>query len=532
MEKQGIARRAAAALASPATLPLAFLVLAVGVRVAVTSDAGGFFNTDAAFIAATGRDILESGLSATDPLSMHERLSYVCQQWLTCVIAALCWLAGGRAGAAALFGALFAAATMCVWGLVRKRGRLGVRAATSVALLFFLGPAFLPSPPRTSYGALALSVGRSAAFDVAALCLGWACAESYLERSAASRARAWLALAPVPLFALLYVNVHGALWPLSFAVPAAAILDARGGAREKLALAACCALSALTCLANPYGADMLAYSLVSLGSEAYSAAGIQELQPAAASNPICLLAMASPLLFGWLRRRQPGKCGDAALRLPRGRSIRWAVRFEDVLLAVFWVAGMMCARNCLYLYAVLSVMLGRALLAADDKAASRKQVAPKTAALLNLAVCVAAAGSLLTAGDSLAQTQESDEEAQIGQALEALADEGVGQGSAVFCHPNWGGVVELDGYRAFMDPRFEVFCPEFNGGSNILGDFEQAWSGREPLSEMLSHYCFDGAVTDKAQDAWWTEGQMEAAGFEKVYENEGFAAWVFSGAGD
>ena len=518
MEKKGTVRRAADALASPGTLPLAFLVLAIGVRTAVSSDAGGFFNTDAAFIVSTGRDILEGGLSTTDPLSMHEGLSYVCQQWLTCALAALCWHTGGRAGAAAFFAALFAAATMCVWALVRKRGRLGVRATAGAALFLFVGPAFLQSTPR--------------AFDVAALCLGWACAESYLERAAAGKPRAQLALAPVPLFALLYVNVHGALWPLSFAVPAAAILDARGGMRQKAALAACCAVSALACLANPYGADMLSYSLVSLGSEAYAAAGIQELQPSAATNPVCLVAMASPLLFGWLRRRQPGKLEAAVLRLPGGRTVRWAVRLEDVLLAVFWLAGMMCARNCLYLFVVLSVMLGRALLAADEKASQAKQVSPGAAALLNLAVCVAAAGSLLLACDSLAQTRETDEEAQLGQALEALAEEGVGPGSAVYCHPNWGGVVELDGYKAFMDPRFEVFCPEFNGGSNVLGDFEDAWSGRKAPSEMLSHYSFAGAVTDRSQDTWYSQEQMEAAGFSKVYENDGFAAWVFAGDGE
>ena len=94
------------------------------------------FQPDTRYMVAIGRWIVENGeLPTSDPLTLHEGLAYICQQWPLCIAAAAIFDAFGEAGIRCAAAALDMAAAATVWACTLDRGRTGaVHAAASAAL--------------------------------------------------------------------------------------------------------------------------------------------------------------------------------------------------------------------------------------------------------------------------------------------------------------------------------------------------------------------------------------------------------------
>ena len=89
--------------ASTACAYLAVAAAAITGLRAVSTD-GGLFAPDARYMVAAGRWIIENGrLPETDPLTLHARLPYICQQWPVCILLAPVHDLMGEAALRALF---------------------------------------------------------------------------------------------------------------------------------------------------------------------------------------------------------------------------------------------------------------------------------------------------------------------------------------------------------------------------------------------------------------------------------------------
>ena len=102
---------------------------------AVSLTGWSLFQPDTRYMVAIGRWIVENGeLPTSDPLTLHEGLAYICQQWPLCIAAAAIFDAFGEAGIRCAAAALDIAATATLWACTLDRGRTGaVHMAASAA---------------------------------------------------------------------------------------------------------------------------------------------------------------------------------------------------------------------------------------------------------------------------------------------------------------------------------------------------------------------------------------------------------------
>ena len=88
----------------------------------------------------------------------------------------------------------------------------------------------------------------------------------------------------------------------------------------------------------------------------------------------------------------------------------------------------------------------------------------------------------------------------------------------VYVGYNNGGYAEFRGYKAYLDPRAEVFLKKNNGKEDILEEWEDFIMGKVGLNEFLGKYNFDYLIVDE-----WHETKLYRLGNEKyemIYEND------------
>lgn len=213
---------------------------------AVSLTGWSLFQPDTRYMVAIGRWIVENGeLPTSDPLTLHEGLAYICQQWPLCIAAAAIFDAFGEAGIRCAAAALDIAATATLWACTLDRGRTGgVHMAASaacgaaIAVLYRLrvrrrggGRALLEAGDLLVLGSLMLALAnvRNELFLMTSMAL--ALSDIYGE-VAGPRARRPLALASLCTAALL-----AAIGCLAATVPAKTAIE-ESAARALSSLAA------------------------------------------------------------------------------------------------------------------------------------------------------------------------------------------------------------------------------------------------------------------------------------------------------
>lgn len=91
---------------------------------AVSLTGWSLFQPDTRYMVAIGRWIIETGeLPTSDPLTLHEGLAYICQQWPLCIATAAIFDAFGEAGIKCAAAALDMAAAAALWACTLDRCR-------------------------------------------------------------------------------------------------------------------------------------------------------------------------------------------------------------------------------------------------------------------------------------------------------------------------------------------------------------------------------------------------------------------------
>lgn len=175
---------------------------------AVSLTGWSLFQPDTRYMVAIGRWIVENGeLPTSDPLTLHEGLAYICQQWPLCIAAAAIFDAFGEAGIRCAAAALDIAATATLWACTLDRGRTGaVHMAASAAC-------------GAAIAVLCNSTPRG--IDVMALCACYAAGRKWARGGRDSL------LAAFPAAGFAMAQLHGALWTVALMVPCCLILDGR-----------------------------------------------------------------------------------------------------------------------------------------------------------------------------------------------------------------------------------------------------------------------------------------------------------------
>lgn len=412
---------------------------------AVSLTGWSLFQPDTRYMVAIGRWIIENGkLPTTDPLTLHDGLSYTCQQWPLCIAAAAIFDTFGEAGIRCAAAVLDLAAAATLWACTLDRGRTGaVHMAASAAC-------------GAAIAVLCNSTPRG--IDVMALCICYAAGGKWARGGRDSL----LAVFPAAGFAM--AQLHGALWTVALMVPCCLILDGRLDRYGRLKALTAAMSTLAACMLNPYGARLLMVPIATMSAESLKSVGIGELAPwteAAPAQAAAACALAAALLLYRLRVRRRG--GGRAL-----------LEVGDLLVLGTLMLALANVRNELFLMASMALALS------DIQG---EVAGPRVSSPIPAAACCTAA--LLASLGLLAVTvpRQTPIEASAARAMAALESSGAEQGDAVICDIDVGSELELAGYRPLLDTRAELYCPELNGGTDAWGAARHVLAGDEDAIE-------------------------------------------------
>lgn len=412
---------------------------------AVSLTGWSLFQPDTRYMVAIGRWIIENGeLPTTDPLTLHDGLSYTCQQWPLCIAAAAIFDTFGEAGIRCAAAVLDLAAAATLWACTLDRGRTGaVHMAASAAC-------------GAAIAVLCNSTPRG--IDVMALCICYAAGGGWGRGGRDSL----LAVFPAAGFAM--AQLHGALWTVALMVPCCLILDGRLDRYGRLKALTAAMSTLAACMLNPYGARLLMVPFATMSAESLKSVGIGELAPwteAAPAQAAAACALAAALLLYRLRVRRRG--GGRAL-----------LETGDLLVLGTLMLALANVRNELFLMASMALALS------DIQG---EVAGPRVSSPIPAAACCTAA--LLASLGLLAVTvpRQTPIEASAARAMAALESSGAEQGDAVICDIDVGSELELAGYRPLLDTRAELYCPELNGGTDAWGAARHVLAGDEDAIE-------------------------------------------------
>lgn len=451
---------------------------------AVSLTGWSLFQPDTRYMVAIGRWIVENGeLPTSDPLTLHEGLAYICQQWPLCIAAAAIFDAFGEAGIRCAAAALDIAATATLWACTLDRGRTGaVHMAASAAC-------------GAAIAVLCNSTPRG--IDVMALCACYAAGRKWARGGRDSL------LAAFPAAGFAMAQLHGALWTVALMVPCCLILDGRLDRHGRLKALTAAMSTAAACMLNPYGARLLMVPFLTMGAESLKSVGIGELAPwtqAAPAQAACACTLAAALLLFRCRvRRRSG-----------GRVLLEA---GDALVLGTLMLAFANVRNDLLLFVSMALSLSDI----QGEVAGPRARRPWALAVCCTAALAAAAGCLAATLPARTVT-----EASADAALAALEAAGAESGDAVICDIDVGSELELAGLRPLLDTRAELFCPELNGGTDAWGAARSVLSGD---AEAIEGTGADFAVVPSGAYPALEDGLAEL-GFSRVHDGGTFEVYA------
>lgn len=495
---------------------LVMTLAAAAIAIFLASHAAGLLDNDIWFILATGREIVQHGIPYTNPFSLHEGLGIVVQQWIPCVIAYGWYSLGGFVALGLWTLLLEGLLVLSLYRLGRllKGDRFGgewLLLAIAVAL-----------PALMTY----LSM-RPHLYTMLAFC--WLV--YFCERYRRSGRAGWL-VGCVALTAA-HVNFQMAMAPVDVAIVGCYWLPDllaplhRRGRCEKVRLASagykrwplllCLLACAAALLANPYGLDGALYVARSYGAAGYGGF-ILEMQPLAPWGLGDLGGMAAVLMLV-LAAAAAGKRGLGGIDLPltllalgaglmsfsHVRNV-WLIAFFALPLVMASMRGWSMDFAQLWGRPPLFRRKGAKAAATDPEAAVRRWRRSRVIALGATAVVCAGAAVATAVLVWQAVPHWADYEKESDKTATGLIDyidqnEDDPSSVRLFNPFNVGGYVEWRGYKAFMDPRPELWNSAMTGQETdyfneyvdmLRGD----WTDRD-YADFLARYDFDYLLVEK-----------------------------------
>lgn len=153
-------------------------------------------DNDIWFLLSHGRYVVQYGWPTTDPLSMHEGLDFVMQQWLSAVIFWESYVIGGESGPIAVVYVVSTAIICAYYRLLRliSQGNRNIAIAVTAFVMIFVCPLFMVTRPQI--------------FSLLIFIL----TVYLLEKS--TKTISWQRYFAFFLLSVLLINLHAAMWPL------------------------------------------------------------------------------------------------------------------------------------------------------------------------------------------------------------------------------------------------------------------------------------------------------------------------------
>lgn len=418
-------------------------------------------DNDIWYLLSEGRYIVQNGIYHIDPLSMHTGLQVVVQNWLSAAILWLTFSSFGEMGIITLIliANFFIAYLLYKICMLISDNNPGLSLCLAFLTDIILIPNYIVTRPQVFSFVLLLGV-------IYVL-------ELYIK-SNNGKYLIWL-----PILSLIEINMHASLWWMIFLFTLPYIIDAlkvkflrtQGYRLKPLLIAVGIAL--IVGLINPYGYKMITFIFTSYGDK-YMHAFISELLPFSINNtlgkemlaimyivPLCLIFFRE----GHVRVRYICLfCGTLLLGL---MSIKGFSHF--IIVSIFPLA-----------YFFKDMFPNKIYDAFDEL---KKPVSW----MFGVFSCIAIGFGLFYYFTDSSRV-ELKHDAQ--NAMDAISNYFDPENTTIYVSFNDGGYVEYRGYKAYIDPRAEVFLKINNKKSDIFKENYELANGQLDTSEFLEKYKF------------------------------------------
>lgn len=215
-------------------------------------------DNDIWFLLSHGRYVMQYGWPTTDPLSMHEGLDFVMQQWLSAVIFWESYVIGGESGPIAVVYIVSTAIIYTYYRLLRlvAQDNRSIAIVMTALFMIIICPLFMVTRPQIF----------SLLIFILTIYL--------LEKS--TKSITWPRYLAFFLLSVLLINLHAAMWPLMailvlpYIVEKIVRLDKKGWFLHQIEIpwrsyALLLGIILAAGLLNPYGIDAMTYTVHSYG---------------------------------------------------------------------------------------------------------------------------------------------------------------------------------------------------------------------------------------------------------------------------
>lgn len=510
-------------------------------------------DNDIWFLLSHGRYVVQYGWPTTDPLSMHEGLDFVMQQWLSAVIFWESYVIGGESGPIAVVYIVSTAIICAYYRLLRlvAQGNRSIAIAMTALFMIMICPLFMVTRPQIF----------SLLIFILTIYL--------LEKS--TKSITWPRYLAFFLLSVLLINLHAAMWPLMailvmpYLVEKITRLDKREWFLHQIetpwrSYALLLGIILAAGFLNPYGINAMTYTVHSygvdtinklvgemhpltfdslLGKIGFTLLGLSVLMYSKAKFPVRWILLTLGLAILMLSAVRSFDLFLLVGLIPASYFFRhWQgisehktgnitvnKRFCTVMMALILItygyslyhskdAILQSLEQVPLLTKSLILTLTASILFIEGKYGGLKQIKSLPIRLMSLMTVIL---TVLSLTSLLGLFQPDRPICQ--QAIDAiLADNGT-KTNTLWINYNHGGYAEFRGLRPYIDPRAEVFLKANNHQKDILQEYCKLETAVIPYQEFLSHYDFDYILTVKG-DILYTY-LKEDSNYELVLEYEG-----------
>lgn len=461
----------------------------------------GTYDGDNYWQLAHGRKMLADGLYTTEPLSMHEGLKFVYPQWLSVLLFTLIYNAFGVPGVDIWYRAIQLIGVVFVYKLVKMKADNDYIAVV-LSFLFFL--VYSTSTYAT----------RPFVFSQTFIAVELYLLEKYIETKSA-KYLAWL-----PFLSCAWINLHNSLWLFLYILMMPMIAEYLFHKWKKkdlpfkiTPLIIAGAISETAALINPYGFDYILYLPLSADAVEISTNRILELNRSTVSNIgwlsfVIVAALIANLV--WIQYKQAKKKENGESVQPVAMApIRYWLLFSGT-----FVLALMHVRNITIFFIAAMPLISHYLARATD-------IVPKDDSLKrvlyeSLLICFIVFSVQCFASSDVREIKTNEKN----EAAVEYMEENVGKDAKVFATINSGGVLELYGYKPFVDTRLEVFTEALNEKNDYLMEYWEMQTGLMWPGDLIDKYDFDVFYIEKNYIPAMETYLANEGGFENVYEDD------------
>ncbi|MFV0636627.1 hypothetical protein [Mitsuokella sp. WILCCON 0060] len=488
-------------------------------------------DNDIWFLLSDGCYVMNYGWPTTDPLSMHQGLDFVMQQWLSAVIFWQSYVIDGESGPIAVVCIVSTLAILAYYKLLTSVSEGNQRLAVAATTLIFVMPC------------LFFMVTRPQIFSLLIFILTMILLEKSIHTITIKRYLGFF------LLSILLINFHAAMWPLMlilclpYLAEKIVRLDPKGIFLHKVTLPWHKYIVLLLIIAvggffNPYGIDAMTYTSHSYGVDLINSI-VSEMHPLTFSNPLgkvafCLMGF---LIFMYSREKFPLRwpllsLGMAILALSATRSLSLFLTiglFPVAYYLRYWQAKKINAvqpqkvnkKFCVVmmililltyayifyknkgailqdlmqipLFIIVGIILIITIIAIIEwKYGSLKKVRSIPIRFLIFLTILATLCSVMPLF-----VRHSLEPPLAKQAVDYIIAENPNASPIIWTGFNQGGYVEFRGLKPYLDPRAEVFLKANNHQKDILQEYQDLETATITYQDFLARYDFDYILTRK-----------------------------------